>query len=76
MEKSEIKIIIDDVIKTASLMPDREVKLRIDMYSKYNIPISDSDKKMNKIFDKFNSYHETIIKKSSTYSHDFETRFI
>lgn len=76
MVKSEIKTIIDDVIKTASLMPDREVKLRIDMYSKYNIPISESDLKMDKLFSKVNSHHEPIRKKSSTYSHDFETRLM
>lgn len=49
MEISEIKAIIDDTIKTANLFPDREVKLRIDMYRKYGIPIDPSDIERNRI---------------------------
>ena len=74
MDNNEIKEIIDDVIKAADLLADREVTLRIKMYSKYNILISEHDLEMNKIFNRINSYNEPYLKKSSTYSHDFETR--
>ena len=43
MDNNEIKEIIDDVIKSADLLTDREITLRIKMYSKYNIPISKRD---------------------------------